>query len=464
MTIPPDLPRPAVLIVCHILSGHLQPMLRIASALHDRGFHVSFLGPTAHRARIEASGAAFLPLTGPANIDDKRYYAEPAVPGYKDLAWQNRAKVDLRLQCLEPLPAQWTCFKAALEATHVRVPARRVVVVAEAFFLGIMPLKYGALLPPGVPTPKTICVSVTIPAMCSIDLPPFGFPFPFDDSPAGRARNQTLRDKWAHSAADLTQLLDKQLLAAGASRGTGQPILTGANYQCHDVIFQLGVPGFEYPLSDRPDSFRYAGLVQGHLPKDAIAQTPPFPWWGELQSNSALAKDHPQRRRVLVVTQGTVEIDPAELIIPTIQAFRERADITVVAILGWKDARLPDSVEVSDNARICDYLSYDAVLEHADVWIHNAGYGAVNHGIAHGVPMVVAGEGMDKPENARRVAWSGIGINLETASPAVDDVRRAVETVLEDGSYKKRTEGLRQQCEELDPFGIISHEIMRLRD
>lgn len=150
MTIPPDLPRPrpAVLIVCHILSGHLQPLVRIASALHDRGFDVSFLGPTAHRVRIEASGAVFLPLTGPADIDDRLYYADPAVPGYKDLPWQKRAKVDLRLQCLEPLPAQWACFKAALEATHARAPARPVVVVAEAFFLGVMPLKYGAPLPP----------------------------------------------------------------------------------------------------------------------------------------------------------------------------------------------------------------------------------------------------------------------------------------------------------------------------
>ena len=49
----------------------------------------------------------------------------------------------------------------------------------------------------------------------------------------------------------------------------------------------------------------------------------------------------------------------------------------------------------------------DAALAHADAWVHNGGFGAVCHGLAHGVPQVVAGEGMDKGENAARVARSG---------------------------------------------------------
>jgi UDP:flavonoid glycosyltransferase YjiC (YdhE family) len=121
-----------------------------------------------------------------------------------------------------------------------------------------------------------------------------------------------------------------------------------------------------------------------------------------------LDREDPKRKKVVLVAQGTVEINPRHLIIPTIQAFAEREDILVVAILGWKDAKLSDFIKVPSNARVADCLSYDAALEHANVWVHNAGYGAVNHGIAHGiahgVPMVVAGGGMDKTENARRVA------------------------------------------------------------
>jgi UDP:flavonoid glycosyltransferase YjiC (YdhE family) len=167
------------------------------------------------------------------------------------------------------------------------------------------------------------------------------------------------------------------------------------------------------------------------------------------------------------------------------EAFADRgADVLVIAILGWAGATLALSDAVAtptgtdgaagpagavagpklppDNARVADFLSYDAVLAHADAWVHNAGFGAVNHGIAHGVPMVVAGEGMDKTENARRVAWSGVGIDLGTARPTRHMVRRAVDTVLEDGSWRERVGALRRESEELDPCGIIHEELLRL--
>ncbi|KAK8088451.1 hypothetical protein PG997_003412 [Apiospora hydei] len=394
--------RPVILVVCHTLSGHLQPLIRIAHGLSSRKWD-----------RIEAAGVEFFALQGVADLNDQEYYANPdhLAPGYKTLPWTKRGKIDLRLQCLDTLPTQWENFKSTLAALHERDPGRQVLVVAEAFFLGILPLKYGAPLPSGVPAPlKTVCVSITVPAIQSVDLPPFAYAAPFDQSDAGRARNRALWDKWTESAAELTRLLDQQLLASG-----------------------VGVPGFEYPRSDWPEGFKFVGLVQG-TPKGTVLPDPHFEWWSELKANSVLDADDPRRKKVLVVAQGTVEVSPHDLIIPTIRAFAERnKDVLVVAILGWKDATLaefmPDGV-VPGNARIADYLNYDAVLEHADVWIHNAGFGAVNHGIAHGVPMVVAGEGMDKTENARRVGWSGIGVDLATAKPSVERVREAVESII----------------------------------
>lgn len=458
--------RPVVLVVCHTLSGHLQPLIRIASGLRSRAWDIAFLGPTAHRQRIEAAGAEFFALQGVADMHDQAYYADPdrLAPGYKSLPWTQRGKIDLRLQCLETLPTQWENFKSALATLHER--GRRVMVVAEAFFLGIMPLKHGAPLPSGVPVPRTVCVSITVPAIKSIDLPPFAYASSFDQSGAGHARNQALWEKWTRSAADLTALLDKQLLASGASRGMGEPILAGANYRCHDAIYQVGVPGFEYPRSDWPAGFQFVGLVQG-TPKETPLPEPHFDWWDELTANSALAADDPRRKKVLVVAQGTVEVDPNDLIIPTIRAFADRdQDVVVIAILGWKDASLvglmPDGAVVPGNARVADYLNYDAVLEHADVWVHNAGFGAVNHGIAHGIPMVVAGEGMDKTENARRVEWSGIGVDLATARPSVEQVRDAVEFTLRDGGFHRRIEVLRRQSEVLNPFDIISEDLDRM--
>ncbi|KAI1407636.1 glycosyltransferase family 1 protein [Hypoxylon sp. FL1857] len=471
--------RPFVLIVSHQLTGHLAPMIRIAAALHARGWETFFLGPTAHRHRIEAAGAVFFPLRDDADLNDKAYYENPPLQDYASLHWAERVLIDLRKQCLEPLPTQWSCFKDALLSLQARDPARGVILLAEAFFYGVLPLFYGAKIPDGVPTKKIVgstCISVTVPAIRSIDLPPAGYPFPFDPSPEGRARNARLWERsWERKARHLTALLNTTMREAGASRDINEIFLSGANYTCHETILQLGVPSFEYPRSDWPLGFKFAGLVQGP-PKspsqtNSIPADPQISWWSDLVSNSAIdtlshnSSDKKPRKKVIVVAQGTVEINPHDLIIPTLRAFASRDDVYVVAILGWKGASLSGyDVEIPSNARIADYLSYDAALAHADVWIHNAGFGAVNHGIANGVPMVVAGEGMDKTENARRVAWTGIGVDLGCAQPSAEQVREGVERVLQDEQFTKRVRELQQESKDIDCFGMIHDELLRIAE
>ncbi|KAI2608921.1 glycosyltransferase family 1 protein [Hypoxylon fragiforme] len=474
----PNPTRPFILVVCHALTGHLAPLLRITGALHAQltdSTTIFFLGPTAHRHRIEATGATFLPLLDDADLDDRAYYAHPPHPAdqnYSSLHWSDRVLIDLRAQCLDPLPTQWTCFTSALRTLHSRGPSRGVLVLAEAFFYGILPLFHRAPLPPDIPSPiGTLCVSVTIPAIRSVDLPPAGYPFPYDGSPSGRTRNARLWERsWARKASSLTALLDTQLRKAGAPSGVGEIFLSGANYTCHETILQLGVPGFEYPRSDWPRGFHFAGLVQGTPRSQPQSQTPaihpPFPWWAELIANSSLPPS--ERKKVVVVAQGTVEINPHDLLIPTMRAFSgpEHLDtVLVVAILGWKDADLATyNFVVPGNSRVADYLNYDAVLAHADVWVHNAGFGAVNHGIANGVPMVVAGEGMDKTDNARRVAWSGIGVDLQCAKPSDEAVKDGIERVLQDEQFTTRVQELRRESEEIDCFGIVQRELLRIMD
>ncbi|KAH6653113.1 hypothetical protein BKA67DRAFT_659754 [Truncatella angustata] len=454
---------PRVLIVCHALSGHLVPLCGIANGLVKRGWEVSFLGPTAHRQRIEGAGADFIPLTGNANLNDRLYYENPSIPEYNSLHWVERALIDVRLQCLEPLTTQWDNVKAALVKLNQRVPQRRTVVIAEAFFYGIMPLKYGAPLPSGVKLPRTICVSVTVPAIRSIDLPPFAHTLPFDQSAESRELNAQLWEKRTHKMKLLTDLLDNKLFQAGATRKVNEPFLAGANYTCHESIMQLGVPGLEYPRCDWPSGFKFVGLVQG-ASTGTLPLDPAFSWWSELKQNSSLSRADPARKKVVLVAQGTVEINPNDLIIPTIQAFAGRDDVLVVAVLGWKDAKLSDFIKLPDNVRVADYLLYDAALEHSDVWVHNAGFGAVNHGVAHGVPMVAAGEGMDKGENSARVAWSGIGVNLGTAKPSVEQVRGGIEALFNDSNFKARSKSLQKQSRELDCITLIHDELSRLSD
>ncbi|KAH7033078.1 uncharacterized protein B0I36DRAFT_320735 [Microdochium trichocladiopsis] len=476
--------RPVVLITSHTLMGHLSPMLRIASKLVERGWVVAFLGPTAHKARIESSGAKFIPLQGAADLFDKEYYAKPPTPGYAGLHWSWRVCEDIRHQLIEPLPTAWDCFKVALsevqqdgsESHHGL--GNEVILLTEAFSWGVLPMFYGAALPEGVRAPLgSVCISVTVPAIRSADLPPMGYPFPYDPSPAGRALNQRLWAKsWTRRAEPLTTLLDEKLLEAGATRCCTEherPLLSGANYLVHDAILQLGVPGLDYPRSDWPPHFRFIGLAQGgSLSNNKSLEEVDFPWWDEILANSSRPAGSALRKKVLVVAQGTVEINPHDLIIPTLQAYAGCEDkVLVVAILGWKDATLDDYLRhfpgnsLPGNARVADFLNYDTVLQHADVWIHNAGFGALCHGIANGVPMVCAGEGMDKVDNSRRVAWAGAGVDVGTQTPNADMVRAAVDRILSDEEgprFKAKIANLQQQSKALGCIDAVESELLKL--
>ena len=455
--------RPVVLFVSHPLTGHLTPALRIAGELRSRGWSVYFLGPTAHRTRISASGVTFVPLQGLADLDDLLYYSadnpNPPVPNYASLSWQHRALMDMKAHCIDPLPDQWNCFKRVLLDLHKRHPGRQVVVVSEAFFHGILPLYLGANLPDGVPAPRTLCLSVTVPVIRSIDLPPFGYPFPFDQTAEGRARNAACWERWEAKRIPLKKLLDEKLIEAGATHGLKGAFMSGANYLCHDRILQLGVPSFYHPRSDWPSKVKFVGIIPPAVKPPGGWNNLPV-WWEDIVTQPVDAAG----RKVVVVAQGTVECDPHDLIIPTIQALAGRKDVLVVAILGRRGATLPSTIDIPDNARIVDYLGYDAILPYAHCWVHNAGYGAVTHGIAHGVPVVVGGEGQDKTENAKRVAYSGIGIDLGTPKPKMEDIKDALETVLADGIFQERVNVLKKEAQDLDCFHQVENAITALVD
>lgn len=418
---------------------------------------MSFLGPTTHRTRIAGSGADFIPLEGDADIDDLLYYSpdnpHPPVSDYHTLSWQDRAVVDLEKHHVDPIPTQWHTVKRALSRLHASHPHQPVIIINEAFFAGLLPYHLGAPLPEGVPPPlATLCLSVTPPAIRSADLPPFDFPLSFDPSPAGHARNSRAWDEWGAQTAGLRRRMEAALVEAGARRPLpGNAMLDGFNYVCHDAVLQIGVPGFEYPRGDWPTRFQFVGFLP--LARPPVGGYPNLPgWWDEVTCASG--------KKVVVVAQGTVETNPYDLIIPTVEAMRGREDVLVAAIMGRKGAGLPEGFDVPGNVRVTDYLHYDAILPYASVWVHNGGYGAITHGVAHGVPMVVAGEGQDKPENIKRVRYSGIGVGLGRAKPSASDLKLSLEAVLEDERYKNRVGVLRQETIDLDCFGRIEKAVL----
>jgi UDP:flavonoid glycosyltransferase YjiC (YdhE family) len=160
-----------------------------------------------------------------------------------------------------------------------------------------------------------------------------------------------------------------------------------------DVFLQPCSPSLEYPRSDLPKNIRFIGA---HLRKEIEPEMALPEWWGELLA----AKE--EGRKVVFATQGTFQLDYDMLLKPTIQALAGRDDVFVIGVLGQRGATL-EGVVLPENARLVDFLLYDAVLPYVDVFVSNAGYGGFLHGVMHGVPMVLGGSG-------RKLSgiWTGI--------------------------------------------------------
>ena len=88
------------------------------------------------------------------------------------------------------------------------------------------------------------------------------------------------------------------------------------------------------------------------------------------------------------------------------------------------------------NVRVAGFLPYAALLPRVDVMVTNGGWGGTLAALSHGIPLVIAGGDLDKPEIAARVAWAGAGVNLNTGTPTSAQVAAGVDRVLADPSFR----------------------------
>lgn len=198
------------------------------------------------------------------------------------------------------------------------------------------------------------------------------------------------------------------------------------------LVLATGCPALDVPRLDLPASVHFVGRLApagGNLPGPADTG--------------------PQARPLVLVTQGTHDVQTGDLIQPALRALAD-VDADVLATTGRRGCTDLD-VQPPANAHVVDLVDFATVLPRTAVLVSNGGWGSVLAGLAAGVPVVVApGAAADKPEVAHRVALSGAGINLRTSHPKPDAIARAVREVLANPAYAQRA---REIGAELDRLG-----------
>jgi UDP:flavonoid glycosyltransferase YjiC (YdhE family) len=218
-------------------------------------------------------------------------------------------------------------------------------------------------------------------------------------------------------------------------------------YSYHDVMFQNGVPGFEYPRRRQPPKVHFVGLLRPYSTRSAAM--PP-------QLNSI-----GNQRRVVLISQGTIDNhEPTKLIVPALEGLLPSGALLIVGT-GHKNTEELRRRFPQENVVIEDYIDFEAVLERADVFVCNGGHGSVLLSLSKGVPVVGAGVREGKNDINARVEHFGVGINLHTETPTASQVERAVERVLNDPSFGRRAHELRDELARYQPLEIIDEYFVR---
>ncbi|MFB8188763.1 nucleotide disphospho-sugar-binding domain-containing protein [Microbacterium sp. NPDC055988] len=413
------------LITCTPAHGHVVPLLQVARHLLSRGHDVSFLTSSRYAERVQAAGARFLPLPVDADVDLDD--ADGAFPERRGLTGPAALRFDMTNLFVRPGAAQLAAVRAEIDARPVDA------VLTEPLFVG------GALLQllPADERPPVVVLGIFPLGARSADTAPFGLGVTPMPGPLGRLRNAALRTVAERAIFGGVQKEADAMARREVGRDLGGFVLDWAGRA--DAYVQFTVPEFEYPRADLPATVHFAGPLPPS-PSDPVLPE----WWSDLDGS----------RPIVHVTQGTIaNSDFGQLVQPTIAALAASDALVVVSTGGRPvDAlagRLPD------NVRVAEYLPYDRLLPLVDVLVTNGGYGGVQQALAHGVPLVVAGQTEDKVEVCARVGWSGAGVNLRTSTATPAQVARAVDRVRSDRSYRANAERIGAAMRDADAWRAL---------
>ena len=213
-------------------------------------------------------------------------------------------------------------------------------------------------------------------------------------------------------------------------------------------VFLNGSPGLEFPGYRPLANAEYVGPL--NPARRAIGLDTPLP--------DAVVDPS---KKVVAVSQGTVDnTDPGKLIVPTIEALKDSEYVVVATTAGAQTAALRARFP-QPNVVIEDFIDYDDLFPHVDVFVTGGGFGSTLAAFLHGVPVVGAGKREGKNDINARVGYNRLGIDLRSEHPKPAAIRKAVRRLLDDPTYATRVANLRAELDSYHPMATIEDILLR---
>ncbi len=231
-----------------------------------------------------------------------------------------------------------------------------------------------------------------LPVMSSSkDLPPYGLGLTPGDSFAQRVKQRVLHFVaknilFKESSVEYNKILARYQLPPENVVIFDIPVLRS------DVFLQSGTPGFEYKRSDMPEKLIFVGPLHSYKKVQ------------QKEFNYAWSDGLDKYKKIILISQGTFEPDHSKLIIPALEALKEKNYLLIVAT-GYHGTEELRSKYKQDNITIEDFIDFDYIMPRTDIYITNGGYGGTLLAIDHALPMVAAGVNEGKNEICARIGY-----------------------------------------------------------
>ncbi len=161
--------------------------------------------------------------------------------------------------------------------------------------------------------------------------------------------------------------------------------------------------------------------------------------------NAILADKQQHQFKLLYCSTTTMDGAGSDFLTRVIAAVADKPDWQLVVGLGGK-REANEFANAPANVHLFDWVPQLDVLKHADGAIIHAGMHTMNECIEFGVPMLVySGKQFDQNGCAARIGYHQLGINADRDVDDAPTIRRHIDQLFADPSYKQRVMGLREK-------------------
>lgn len=412
--------------------GHFNPLTGLAVHLKTQGYDVRFYTASNYREKVEKMDIPYFPFVRARELDVNKI--DETFPDRKN----HKSQIaKLNHDTIEVFIKQGPEFYADVKEIHQQFPFE--LLIGDILFTGI-PFVTDLMKIP------TIGVGVVPITQNSKDLPPAGIGMLPSYNVFGRIKQNLMRYVAKNILFAKSNKVMKEVFGQYGISVSADNVFDMMPAKC-TIVLQTGTPGFEFKRSDLDPKYKFVGPLLPFTTKKIAAK-----WYSDKLSHY---------KKVVLVTQGTVEKDETKLLVPTLEAFRNTDFLVVVTTGGSKTEELRKQYG-APNVIIEDYIPFADIMPYADVYVTNGGMGGVQLSIENKLPMVTAGVHEGKIEICARVGYFNLGVNLKTERPSPAQIRKAVEKVVSDPSYRKNVTALSQEFSRYNPLELGERYVQQL--